>query len=285
MRQRVHRILSKTLTRFGISSAKSDKPDFSAYWAEERAYWSGRFTQTLKDFYDLDVHPIQVDDSRVPSLDLVTQIQDDQKAEIDVYFATGLRTALTHLHELRDHGLDPRQFGRILEMGVGLGRLIRHYFPFKAELFGCDVTPSVLDFVQRSLGDRVRTIRNDTHPPLPFNNESFDFVFANSVFTHIRFGETRAWIKELSRIVRPGGGVIVSVFNPDVHLAHLAPREFDGLVEADDYFEWGRDDTVRENYVFIRDSLLFELWSEHFRVLELRRNFKEQDHLILKKDG
>ena len=283
MRQKASKIIRKALAVLAHTSSTPANDVGRTDWAEERAYWKSRLTQTLQETYGLEMHPIQGDDSTAPTMKLVSQIQDPQKANADVFFATGLRTVHTHLLELRDHGFDPRDFGRIMEMGVGLGRLIRHYFPFSAELFGCDVTDSVLGFVETSLGHRVSIVRNGSRPPLPFKNDGFDFVYANSVFTHIRFGETPAWIEEIHRVVRPGGCVIVSLFNPDVHLTHLAPRDLDRQVSRNGYIEWGRDETVLENFVFLNADTLFDLWGRHFQVLELRQNFKEQDHLILKK--
>jgi hypothetical protein len=36
------------------------------------------------------------------------------------------------LESLDAHGFDPRRFQRVLDFGVGLTRLIRHYYPFEA---------------------------------------------------------------------------------------------------------------------------------------------------------
>jgi SAM-dependent methyltransferase len=265
---------------------RSRPPIESAYqtdWSAERVYWRNRFAQTLHTNYGLKMNPLEDDDDAVPSLELVDAIQDEHKAQKDVFIATGFRTVHTHLAELRDHGFDPLRFQRILEMGVGLGRLIRHYLPFPAELHGCDVTESVLAFVVQTLASKITTIRNSFDPPLPYDDETFDFVYANSVFTHIRLSETPAWIEELHRVVVPNGCVIVSVFNPDVHLTHLSPRDFDRLVVSEGSYEWGRDDTVREKYTFMNNELLFETWGRHFEVLELHRNFKELDNLVLRR--
>jgi len=283
VRQTATKFMRKALAALAQTPAAPGESADRTDWAEERAYWSSRFTQTSGERYGLEMHPIQGDNSTAPPMDLVSQIQNPQKANADVFFATDLRTVHTHLLELGEHGFDPRGFERIMEMGVDLGRLIRHYFPFSTELFGCDVTDAVLGFVERSLGPRVSIAGNGSRPPLPFRTGVFDFVYANSVFTHIRFGETPVWFEEIHRVVRPGGCVIVSVFNPDVHLTHLSPRDFDRQVTKNGYLEWGRDETILENYVFLNYDVLFDLWSRSFRVLELRQHFKEQDHLILKK--
>ncbi|HHC23785.1 MAG TPA: class I SAM-dependent methyltransferase [Desulfobacterales bacterium] len=39
----------------------------------------------------------------------------------------------------------------------------------------------------------------------PFRDHFFDFVYAMSVFTHLTEEAEKLWIRELSRIIRPGG--------------------------------------------------------------------------------
>jgi hypothetical protein len=122
--------------------AAADPAD-EAHWQAERAYWTAQLRDWMQSKYDLALHPLQDDDATVPAGDLVSQIQGGGKSRPDTYFATGCRTALELLRELGDYGFDPRKFRRILEFGVGTGRLLRHFLPFACERHGCDVTPDV----------------------------------------------------------------------------------------------------------------------------------------------
>jgi SAM-dependent methyltransferase len=47
-------------------------------------------------------------------------------------------------------------------------------------------------------------------PPLPFADESFGFVYAFSVFTHLSEELQVAWIDESRRVLRPGGYLLIS---------------------------------------------------------------------------
>jgi ubiquinone/menaquinone biosynthesis C-methylase UbiE len=111
-------------------------------------------------------------------------------------------------------------WGRILEMGVGLGRLMVHLFPFRAELHGCDVTAPVLEWTRSKLGQRIELRLTNLEPSLPYPDAHFDFVYANSVLTHIPCAMMSQWAAELRRVVRPGGMVIVSVLDPNHYLRH-----------------------------------------------------------------
>lgn len=253
-----------------------------AHWREERAYWSGRLREWYRDEYSLDVDPIQDDEGRVPSAGQVDQVQRPEKSIPGAFVATGQRTVLSYLCELRDHGFDPTRFERILEFGVGFGRLIRHFYPFAAELHGCDVTGSAVRYCQDCYGGRVQVVRSDPKPPLPYPHGHFDYVYANSVFTHIPALLVPDWVAEMARITRPGGCVILSVFGSNRYLRRLTERAFDEIESGSGFYEWG-DPTFRESYLYATPKRLEEWWGADFEVLELRAHFKDQDHLVLRR--
>lgn len=253
------------------------------HWRAERAYWFERMRDWYRDRYDLALCDVQSDDAATPDGALVNSIQDGRKANPDAFFATGYRTMLLYLEELHDWGVDPASLSSVLEMGVGLGRLLRHWSPFPAALYGCDITPPVVEFCRSVLGGRAEIARNGEDPPLPYESAQFDFAYANSVFTHIREEKIEGWISELARVVRPGGLAIVSIFDPNVHLAHLSERELDrALQDSGGSYTWGND-TVRESFRHASDALHRAQWSASFEVLEIRTHFKDQRHLILRR--
>jgi len=264
-----------------VKSAAMDQE--REHWRAERAYWFERMQEWYRARYGLALCDVQMDDATTPDGALVNSIQDAQKANPDAFFATGYRTMLFYLEELHDWGVDPMSLSSVLEMGVGLGRLLRHWSPFPAVLHGCDITPPVVEFCMSVLGDRAEIVRNTENPPLPYEKAQFDFVYANSVFTHIREEKIEAWISELARVVRPGGLAIVSIFDPNVHLSHLSKRELDRALNASGgSYTWGND-TVRESFRHASDALHRSQWSVSFDLLEIRTHFKDQRHLILRR--
>ncbi len=252
------------------------------HWEEEHGYWHARMASWFRDKYALELDPIQSDPARVPPLELVAEIQGKGKALPDAFLATGQRTVMHYLQELDEHGFDPRGFEHILEFGVGLGRLLRHYYPFPARLYGCDVVAKVVEFSQKCYGDRASVVQSQLSPPLPYDDGQFDYVYANSVFTHIQTDTLSEWIAELARITKPGAAVIVSLFSPNRYLGHVTERDFDRMLQHDGYLEWGSSD-VRVNCLYATPEKLREWWGAYFEVLELRGHFKDQAHLVMRR--
>ena len=248
----------------------------------ELSYWTSRLRDLMRERFHLELHPIQTDTRLAPPREYVAEIQDPSKADPDVFVASGCRSMRFYLDELHDHGVNVAELSRILEFGVGLGRLIRHLFPFKAKLYGCDATARALAYTKSTLGHRVECTLVERTPPLPYADAFFDFVYANSVFTHIQMPLAREWIGEMARIVRPGGSAIVSVFDANQALRHLSDREVDLIERGDGYYGWG-DRTVLESFAFMTPARLRDEWQRHFRILELRDHFHDQSHLILRR--
>jgi len=76
-------------------------------------------------------------------------------------------------------------------------------------------TPDPKWFLDSGLRDLPRLVaghfsQNRLRPPLPFEDESFDCIYALSVFTHLREDTQFEWLTELRRVLRLGGYLIVS---------------------------------------------------------------------------
>jgi SAM-dependent methyltransferase len=105
--------------------------------------------------------------------------------------------------------------------------------------------------------------------PAPFPASSFDVVVAVSVFTHLEEASQTLWLREIQRILRPGGYFLCSTHSaaltytrPDLtesQLASLSARGFlfapgggpfseDSAFHSRDYLErtWGAMFAIRE---------------------------------------
>lgn len=254
------------------------------HWKAERDYWLGRLGAHYREAFGVELDRLQTDDATTPGA-RVSVIQDPAKSNPDAFFATGARGVLLYLEELADHGFDPTSFGAVFEFGLGFGRLLRHWLPLGPRLFGCDVTPEAVDFCAGVFGDRAAIVQTGLEPPLPYADGRFDHVLANSVFTHIRGEATERWAREMARVTRAGGVAIITALDENVHLNHLNERDLDRhLREHEGVREWGKAN-VRENYRYATDAAERRLWSPWFDVLEIRRHFKEQRHVILRRNG
>lgn len=52
---------------------------------------------------------------------------------------------------------------------------------------------------------------SELYPPLPYEDESFDAVFGLSVMTHLRRTCQLQWLREIKRVLRPGGVFLATI--------------------------------------------------------------------------
>lgn len=101
--------------------------------------------------------------------------------------------------------------GKILDAGCGSGHLATRLTSAngKRSVTGVDISLSMLkNFSSMS---RLSGVQGSLEH-LPFASNTFDGVFSMRVFPHLRNPE--AALAELSRVVRPGGAVLVEIYNP-----------------------------------------------------------------------
>ena len=97
---------------------------------------------------------------------------------------------------------------RVLDVGAGTGKLAARAEALGAEVTAVDPDAGMLDLAASVLGgDRVRQAGL---PDLPFADGTFDAVLANFVVNHVP--DPRAGVRELARVVVPGGRVGVTIW-------------------------------------------------------------------------
>ena len=89
------------------------------------------------------------------------------------------------------------------DFGCGCGRVIRHWVPLTdAKLHGSDYNPRLVGWCQANLGFGQFTV-NGVAPPLDYEDEQFDFLYAISIFTHFVEAQQVPWAKELAESSGP----------------------------------------------------------------------------------
>ena len=100
---------------------------------------------------------------------------------------------------------------RVLDFGCGPGKVLRYFLAEAADgtFYGCDIDAPSIEWLERHLSPPLEVFVNEERPPLPFEDDRLDLVWAMSVFTHI-VDAWSDWLVELRRILNPGGLLIAS---------------------------------------------------------------------------
>ena len=132
--------------------------------------------------------------------------------EPEQYRQSGLVNAWTLDGCLRDAGFDPLEGGRVLDFGVGCGRILEYFalYSDRCEFTGADVDAEAIDWCRGNL-DFASFEALSSQPPSPFPDEHFDAIYTFSVFSHLPRDLQRAWLEELFRIAKPGASLVLTV--------------------------------------------------------------------------
>lgn len=128
------------------------------------------------------------------------------------YPAFGKAHVDTMLSIANGSGFSLQPGDRVLDLGCGAGRMIRHLRSFadSCEIWGTDISAEHILWCKRNLSPPFRFATTTTIPHLPFEDRSFNLIYCGSVFTHID-DLADAWLLELHRILAPGGRLYVTI--------------------------------------------------------------------------
>jgi len=172
------------------------------------------------------------------------------------------------------HALSLSMFHTILDFGCGCGRVLRCLGPRSDPRplpYGTDMDAEAIAWCQAHYGRHAQFAVNAPAPPMDFADDFFDFVYSISVFTHLPEDMQFAWLRELQRVVKPGGYLLLS-FHGEQHFADLSDRDRnrmtrDGFV----YAETGRTLGLPEFYqtAWHAPAYVRRQWGEFFDVVDI----------------
>lgn len=163
-----------------------------------------------------------------------------QERVVGGYFPAFLTSATRALGEfddvLRSAGKELANFERVLDLGVGCGRVIRRFHELypHASLTGADIDTEAISWLQQNYASVGRFVALPHLPPSGFADAEFDLIYAISVFTHIDEAMQFAWLGELRRIGRPGGYLLLTVHGANHH--RRFPAEYQERIAAGFYY-------------------------------------------------
>ncbi len=126
---------------------------------------------------------------------------------------------------------------RILDLGCGTATLtimIKKAQP-EAEMIGLDIDPKILAFARSKVGREGLDITFElaVATDLPYLNGSFDRVVSSMVFHHLNREDKTLALKEIFRVLRPGGELHIADFgkphNALMYLISQFARHFEEI--------------------------------------------------------
>lgn len=129
-----------------------------------------------------------------------------------------------------DAGLEPHD--SVLDLGCGVGRLavaLSQHLDDGGRYVGLDTDRKSIELCNEWIGSRLRQfsfvwadVFNTTYNRraeakaaqyrFPFEQGAFDFVFSNSLFTHLVPDDARNYFREIGRVLKPGGRTVNTIF-------------------------------------------------------------------------
>jgi SAM-dependent methyltransferase len=108
-------------------------------------------------------------------------------------------------------GLEPAAGQAGLDFGCSSGRVVRVLaaaYP-DIEWHGCDPIPDAIEWARANLPG-IDFALSPEYPPLPYEDEQFDFAFAISIWSHFSEAAALDWLREMRRVVKPGGRLLIT---------------------------------------------------------------------------
>ena len=182
----------------------------------------------LKDMFHTSTDdPSSPDGMPIPSPELITLVAGTD--DIDWFWKSGALGASSMLEILYKNGLSMEKFDAVLDFGCGIGRVIRHFRNVHGpRYYGTDYNPKLIAWCRHNL-KFARFSTNHLIGKLEFKDRQFDFIYALSVFTHLREEQQHFWIKELARILKPGGYLFLTTHGSQHYYANMLPDDLESL--------------------------------------------------------
>jgi SAM-dependent methyltransferase len=184
-------------------------------------------------------------------------------------------------------GLQPHH--HVLDIGSGIGRIaipLTRFLNEKGRYEGFDVVEKGVDWCQGRITAKFPNFRfqyvsleNDLYRSdggsasnfrFPYEDASFDFAVANSVFTHMLPDEVDNYLGELRRVLRPGGVAYLTFFVFD--------EKTDWPTGFDFPYDYGHyrlmDDVVKSANVAFEEAHLHSMVTKHgLKIRDLHYGF------------
>ncbi len=224
----------------------------------------------------------------IPPLPLMKRVANTESIS---FFRTSSFKSFRDYWELASKHSDAKMIRTMLDWGCGCGRLINAFIHLTeiSEIYGCDIDHEAIAWCKQNIF-RAAFAVIPPEPPTGYPDNSFDLVVGNSVLTHLTKDVQLAWLREVRRIVAPGGLFLTSLHGEFATYFAFQNSAHDILKRGiyDEILDSNLDGIAPENYyrgTYQSKEYTKRVFSDYFEVLDYieRGSLNFQDVIVLKK--
>ena len=220
----------------------------------------------IKTLYRRDFHAL-IPEPPVNLRKRVTNIEDPS-----AYWNSALKSYGEFFSILKEYR-ELQSINRLLDWGCGCGRLASLFMKHSSikEIYGCDIDKEAMEWCCENLKKGNFSVINPL-PPTHYEDSMFDVVIGYSVFTHLIRDVQIQWLREIRRIIRPGGLFIVSIHGEFASnfVSSIIRKEIDREGISDYKADSNLDGVAPAGYyraVFQSKSYTQYEWGKYFDIL------------------
>ncbi|SFD81572.1 Methyltransferase domain-containing protein [Paenibacillus catalpae] len=167
----------------------------------------------------------------------------------------------------------------VLDAGCAAGWYTARFAERGAQVTAIDLSPEMVAACKRRVGDQANVSVCDLSEPLPFEDESFDFIVSSLTLHYLKdWGPT---FREFRRVLKPGGTLQFSIHHPFMDYQHF---------ERPDYFAhelltdvWKKKETGPIEVTFYRRPMMdiVNATAEHFTLDQMIEPQPSKDFINL----
>lgn len=109
--------------------------------------------------------------------------------------------------------IEPLEGMKVLDVGCGTGTNLLDYQQAGCDVYGIDMSPSMMEIAREKLGDKVNLHQGDASQ-MPYEDNFFDLVTSTLMLHELRPSVRDAIVKEMIRTVKAEGHILLIDFHP-----------------------------------------------------------------------
>lgn len=142
---------------------------------------------------------------------------------------------------------------KVLDVGTGTGHLVKFLNERGFDAHGCDSSQQAILIAQKI--NKKAKIKKASADKLPYKNSSFDLVSAISVIEHLTKRQSREFIKEAKRVLKPNGYIFLVTpnfatpiriiqgnkwfgYNDPTHINFFTPMSLKHLLKSNGFYSF-----------------------------------------------